>query len=294
MKNLIEYYYNLNIYNLRTSNDDFLFNSHNKLYLFYKIRNADNVKNMTYILNNFGTIYMHSPIFNKESQLITYDGENYRILFLINISQNRKISYKDVLYFSNNNTVYNFNTNNNWELMWKNKIDFLENYIEKKDNINNLIKPLCYYYIGLAENSLQYLRKIRKNFVCDCSISHKRIDKDDTLIELYNPINFVIDNKCRDIGEYLRSISYSNNNFLEIINSLNYADYEFQLLYARLLFPTTFFDKIELLNDSKITKQDILSMYDLTLKYELFLNNIYNIIKKTKNINIPSIHWIKE
>ena len=81
MKNLIEYYYNINIYNLRTYGEDYLFNSNNGFYLFYRLQNSDNIEIMKYILNNFKSIYMHSPVTNKDNQLVTYDGEYYRILF---------------------------------------------------------------------------------------------------------------------------------------------------------------------------------------------------------------------
>ena len=215
--------------------------------------------------------------------------------FFINITNNRTINYKDILFFTNNYLVSFFNINNNWEIMWSKKIDFLENYIEKKDSINSLVKPLCYYYIGLAENALQCLKKVNNYYSLKYSISHKRIKCTDTLIELYNPINFIIDNKCRDISEYLKStVSESNNiNLYDVIGSLYYTENEFRLLIARLLFPSYFFDKLDLLNDNKLSKKEILHMYDFTLKYESFLCNVLNIIKKIWNINIPNIDWIK-
>ena len=293
MKKLIEFYYNLNIDSLRTYGEEYLFNSNNKLYLFYKLRDFDSVENMKYILNNYNNIYMHKPIFNKENQLTTYDGEGYRILFFVNILKNRIINYKDIAFFNNYFQVDCSNSVNNWEIMWKRKIDFLESYIEKKDNVNVLIIPLCYYYIGLAENAINYLKKIPNYF--RCSISHKRINYNDTLIELYNPINFIIDNKCRDICEYIKSVADSkiNINIDEIVNSLNYSEVEYELLISRLLFPSNFFDKLDLLNDNRLSKNDVIKMYDYTIYYEKFLFSVFNTIKKIRNIRIPNINWIK-
>ena len=202
MKNLIDYYYNLNIYNLRAYEKNYLFNSNNNLYLLYKVNKTDDINYMKYILDNYKNIYMHIPILNKEADLLTFDGNYYWILFLINIKNNRVVLFKDILFFLNNNiSVQNIKLN--WIDLWKKKVDFLEYYIEKKDSINKKIMPLCYYYIGMAENAITYLEnlKINMNINYDFTICHKRVAANYTLIELYNPINFIVDYKIRDICE---------------------------------------------------------------------------------------------
>ena len=294
MKNLIEYYYGLNIENLRTYGEEYLFNSNKKLYLFYNIKNTDNVENMLNVLKMYKNRYFHTPILNKERKIITYDGEGYRILFLINILHNKTIDYKDILLFTKNNFIYFSDSIFIWEKMWREKVDFLENYIEKKDNINYLFKPLCYYYIGLAENSIKYLKKIHVLKTFNSCICHKRIHYNDTLIELYNPINFIIDNQCRDICEYLKSVCDSTIkvDFYQIVQSLNFSIYEIQLMIARLLFPSYFFDKLDLYNNEKMSTTDILNLYNYTTNYEVFLSEIIKIIKKNRNIYIPNIKWL--
>ena len=42
---------------------------------------------------------------------------------------------------------------------------------------------------------------------------HNRITETTTTLELYNPINFIIDNRVRDIGEYLTEKLYQDTGF---------------------------------------------------------------------------------
>ena len=51
------------------------------------------------------------------------------------------------------------------------------------------------------------------------SISHRRIHKKDTLFDLYNPINFIIDVKVRDICEYYKTCFLDNQNIIDDIKN---------------------------------------------------------------------------
>ena len=66
---------------------------------------------------------------------------------------------------------------------------------------------------------------------------------------------------------------------------------DFQLLTARLLFPSNFFDQIDLLNNNEITNENILKIYDYTENYEHFLKKALYLINK--KINLPIIDWLK-
>ena len=79
-----------------------------------------------------------------------------------------------------------------------------------------------------------------------------------------------------------------------IISSLNLTDADYQLIMVRLIFPTFFFDKLDMLYDGALEPKDIIKMYDDSIKYENFLRLVYFSIKKTRNINLPVLFWLRE
>ena len=47
------------------------------------------------------------------------------------------------------------------------------------------------------------------------SVSHKRIGKNSTLYDLYNPLNLIIDYKARDAAEYFKDLFIQKENIFE-------------------------------------------------------------------------------
>ena len=161
MKNLIEYYYSLEVSNLRKYGNDYVFNYNNRMFIFYSIKENMNI-DFSYNLykNHMNNGIFHSFIFNIDKKLLTFDGSRDRVLLLINIKYNKKLDLADILYFANTNMLQSYNFKPNWGDLWTSKVDFLEYYLGKNDNINDKVKILCYYYIGMAENAIMYFNNI--------------------------------------------------------------------------------------------------------------------------------------
>ena len=105
--------------------------------------------------------------------------------------------------------------------------------------------------------------------------------------EFYSPDNIIVDYKVRDIAEYIKKHFFDNkldiNLLYKFLNSNNFMVDDYIILYARLLFPTYFFDCIENNNNIDIYISKI-------NQYEKFLNQIYWVLNI--NRNIPKIDWI--
>ena len=302
MKNIINYYYFFNSTELRKIEENYIFRANNQIFIFYKINQID-INNMMLVLKQTNNIsYVHTPIYNRNKELVTFDGKDYYIMLKINIRQNRFIKVHDLFYLYNNVSVSEKHPNItfNWIELWSNKIDYLEYYINSKDSITDEVRCVFYFFIGLGENAINYLKNIFENTkttgIDRISVVHKRISYKDTLYDLYNPLNFVFDHISRDISEYLKSVFwdgvYDLSIIENIIKNINLSEFGYKLLFSRMIFPTFFFDLFDKYELNKFPVKELLDIYNRTKQYEQYISLIYEIIKKTKNIDIPRISWI--
>ena len=67
-------------------------------------------------------------------------------------------------------------------------------------------------------------------------------------------------------------------------------DTELELVYARLLFPTFFFDSCDMIINGNINENTIFSLVNRADEYEDYIKDIYDIINLQKKI--PRITWI--
>lgn len=258
----------------------------------------ENINELKYIENlNAYNKKIHKIILNKLNKIITTDGKDNYILLKMQIEKNKIISIKDIIRF-NEETNYNINilknnheNNITWKYLWKQKIDYYENYILKKENISDIEKIIINYFIGIAENAIKYIENIDIN-VYKKKIMHYRIEKNYTLFDLYNPFNLIFDLETRDISEYIKSNSQNKNIIEEInfvINNSNYNIDEYKILIGRLVYPSIFLDIIEKkIENSKIT----IDLYKEIIINERIVDYTINAIKKYKKIDIPNINWL--
>lgn len=298
MKNTIIYFYDMFITTIYQQNKDYYFNYQNNNYiLFHYDQSIEEVKDI-YDLNVEminKKIPVHQIILTKyKNIIITHNDKNY-ILMKIIIS-NRNINYNDIQKFK-----YLFNKKNltklnksSWSNLWENKIDFYEYQFTQISNKYPLLKESINYYIGLCENAIAYFNSIERTNIVNQYICHRRIKVDDDLINFYNPLNFVIDYKERDIAEYIKDLiitkKISITNALPLVKTIPLQKENAMLLMSRLLFPSTYFDQYEniVLNDAKeetilnvVNNKDVIKLISFLYKY--YSNN---------NINIPIINWI--
>lgn len=280
MKNVIEYFYNIEINNTTIIDNKLYFEHKNEKYIFEEIdKSKINIILLTQNYNNF-----HKIIRNKFNEITSkYIDKDYMLLKII-VKENKKIFFEeliDILFTNRVGAEYIEEDNDKWNK----KINQMCNYISNKDNL--LYREYYDYYIGLSDNAYNYSKNINyKN--CLYGLTYKRIEEDYTLYDIYDPCNIIIGPIIKGISTYLKSCFFKNKeiNIEKLIEKINYDDSI--LLISNILFPTYFYDVF------KYKKQEELEKYiSNSSSYEKYILNIINEIKK-KYQNISSIPWLNQ
>lgn len=304
MNNYINYYYNLYPGSIDIKNKKYYFLIGQDKYYFIPFnRPVDDIKvllplNTEMIKRNS---LVHEIILNKNKEAITVVENVPYILLRVYVNENKKIDLSDILFMLDNNEgIIPNNTLNrmNWTQLWASKVDYFEYQIGHLSKKYPMLYKTIDYYIGLAENAISYVKgievKSRENIISPIAISHKRIYTEHTLFDLYNPINFIIDYKIRDISEYIKMSFFNNLNVWKDINSIfsfyRFSNYSLSLLYGRLLFPSYYFDIYEEIIENDLNENKILNVINKATEYERFLKDIYIYINNF--YPIEGVEWI--
>ena len=112
-----------------------------------------------------------------------------------------------------------------------------------------------------------------------------------------NPLLFIFDLQVRDIAEYIKSTFFQDEVDARIelnafLNMERKTRYEYQMFYARMLYPSYYFDIYEQIMNNQEEEQKLIKIIEKNQQYEAFLNEIY--IKICKIIEIDKIEWINK
>ena len=305
MKETINYYYNLNPNKINKIFDYYYFYLNNELYYFTPYTRKPQDINAIFDYNKkmlSKNILVNEIINNKDNTIITYINEIPYILMKIYININKPLSLSEINYISNIKIPYQNNLmRSNWAKLWSNKIDYLEYHHEQNYQKYPLLTESFNYFIGLSENAISYLNNTIENMKPEQSdigvTSHDIIDIDDTTYSLYNPLNIIIDHPARDLAEYIK-ISFFKDNF-SIFEELDeyfkhnyFSFYGINLLIARILYPSFYFDKYDDIVNNKANESSILKITSRINEYEKYLQDIFSYFHKY--YNIKDINWIKK
>ncbi len=301
MKNNIMYYYNLRIDNITQNNNNYYFTINNDNYCFTIYTRDIKESNEIYKLNKYmlsSNILVHEIIPNKDNYVVTIINNIPYILYKIYINKNKKLTINELTYLSNYTyQVDKILTRNNWNILWSNKIDYFEYQINQMGKKYPILVDTFAYFTGLAENAISYVKYTTLETQIETSdnpvISHRKINN--TIEPLYNPLNIILDHKSRDIAEYIKlSFLNKNTNIYQELDSYfsnnYYSEYGLRLLYARIIYPSFYFDMYEQIIQGLRKESDLLNIVTLLDDYELYLKEMYYYLKKYHNI--PEIDWI--
>ena len=296
MKNIIKYYYDLSPKYVYQNDNQFFFSINKVNYVLSMVdltyESANNLYEMDYYLLNKG-IYVHQIIINRENSICTIVNGNQYILMKINIS-NRNIEKNDLIRLNSIALFDKFNIK--WQKLWSDKVDYFENQINQIGKRYPIINKSIGYYIGLSENAISLIGNVNLSVGY---LAHIRVSSNDSIYDLYNPINIIIDSRVRDISEYFKSLFFNNkkvdgNIILSLVKeyliSTNLSNDELILFYARMLYPSYYFDAYEDVMIGKINEKDLLIYINKSYEYELLLKHIYNYI--ISYYSFPEIEWI--
>lgn len=297
MKNVINYYYNLNPTDIHQVNKIYKFHISDENYIMYPCyRNIEEIKEIyDFHISLLRTgYYCHHIILNINNEITTIINGTHYIL-LKTFIENRTIKIQDIIFFNNiyiDNSKFVKIKRSSWHKLWMEKIDYIEYQISQFGKKYPIIRESSDYYIGIVENCISLLVNINDGQSI-MTISHNRIGKEYMLLELYNPINFIIDHRIRDASEYFKYCILDSdvvNQIRDYIFSNNLTEYEINLFFIRILYPSYYFDMCEQIIDGKKEEKEMLNIINNVEIYENKIKEIYNYLRNI--IKIPEIEWL--
>ncbi len=303
MKNAINYYYNLNPDKINAIFDYYYFYVNQELYYFSiydrDIKNIRDIYNFNQemIRNN---VMVNEIVNNRNDTIITMVNGIPYILMKVFVNINKPIRLSEVNYLANIRLIYSDSLmRGNWANLWMNKIDYLEYHHEQNLGKYPILEDSFNYFVGMAENAISYLNDIVNNYkpeVVDIGvISHDKLDYDDTVYALYNPMNIIIDHKARDVAEYIK-LSFFKDNYnifdeLDLYFRYNYYSfYGISLILSRVMYPSFYFRMYDDVINNKIRESDIVNITSRIDDYEKYLADVFRYFHKYYNVH--DINWI--
>ena len=306
MKNIINFFYNLYPETVNNYHNNYYFLYNNKLYILIlydgNINDINNIYELNQKMISFN-IKVHQIILNKDLTPLSFINNNYYILYNITINNfNKKITLQDINYLNSfTPTLSNEILYKDWSILWANKIDYLEYQINQSGKKYPILVESFSYFVGMSENAISYFRntvhEIKPNNNDIGVISHKKIKMNDNLFNLYDPTNLIIDYKVRDIAEYIKNSFFVDNfNIIEELyqhfSKNYYSEISIRILLSRIIYPSYYFQIYDSIIKEEIKEEEILKITSRIDDYELYLYEIFSILKKI--YNIPEISWLKK
>ena len=303
MKNAINYYYNLFPDHISNIDNYFYFTIDDELYHLKPYTRSPNEGQAIIKLNKEMTnrnLLVHEIVINKNKDIITIINNIPYLLYKVIINPNKKISLSEISFLSNQNIPYDKELERtNWDVLWSNKIDYFEYQINQIGKKHPYIVDSFSYYTGLAENAISYVKntliEAKPELSDQGTISHRKIQSNLSVYDLYDPNNIIIDHKARDLAEYIKLSFFTQNHniFKELDVYFNYnyfSYYGIRLLFARIIYPSYYFDLYEDILLDKIKEKKIITITNTTTEFENYLYQVYLYLKKY--YNIPEIEWL--
>lgn len=299
MKNAINYYYHLTPDTIHQKDGVYEFDMNDGFYVLKPFfRSTDEFRDIYDIYTLFyqNNVYVHQIMPNIMGEFITnVEGVNYILLRSIE-KMDKKITIYDIIDFQNR-VIYirNGNVKNDWAELWSKKIDYFEYQVNQLGVDFPLIRQSFNYFVGLAENGIGAFNNFKIAYT-NLTVCHRRLKLNDTLYELYNPLNFIYDIKSRDLSEYLKDYFLNNSDTFSLIEKnlklFNLNIYEMIMFFIRMLYPSFYFDLYENIIEKQEDEIKIDDILKKTSDYEVLLSNIYFLFNNY--VRLPEIDWIKK
>ena len=305
MKETIMYYYNIDVDVLEENDGKYHFKYQNRDYFFVfynrNLEELDDIITCVFNMKEKG-ILVNDIIMNINGSFLTsINGFNYILMSVVNPKEEFDIF--DIVNIAsklhlNNNTSKLYR--NNWGTLWMQKIDYFEYQIRELALNKPVVKDSFSYYIGLAENAISYVNNINARFPNVSSavvLAHRRVFYPNYKLNFFNPLSFIFDLEVRDVAEYLKAMFFAIDTEYEVLEDLksylsirSLSVYDASMLYARLLYPSYYFDIYEEVMNKERDEEDLVRVIKKADLYEDFLKKAY--LEITKYAMIEKIDWL--
>ncbi|MBP3920575.1 MAG: hypothetical protein J6D28_03320 [Bacilli bacterium] len=298
MRNAIMYYYGLNpvelhqvgkVYKFKINYVDYIMEPYNR-----SMDEVDQIYSLHLSLLN-GGYYCHHIVLNSGNDVVTVINDIPYILMKV-LVDNRRVLLEDIVRLNN---IYIDEKNflklrrNDWYSLWINKIDYIEYQISQFGKKYPLIRESSDYFIGIVENCISLLSNLNiKSGVR--TVCHNRINDKMTLHDLYSPLNFIIDNRVRDVAEFFKVKLLSEDFVIDDLKSYFFSNKltndELVLFFIRVFYPSFYFDVCDGIINHRVDESELSSIIDVVDVYERNIIMVYNYIRTL--VSIPDIEWL--
>lgn len=298
MKNALQYYYNLKPKTIHQINSDYRCQVENFEYLFKRLDDYTDdisvIDDLNRHLLNRG-LMCHQIVKNINQEILTnLDGNSYVLLKMF--VDNREINEDDLLVFSSQyveKNKYNLLDRSNWYELWTKKVDYIEYQASQLGKHYPLIRESINYYIGMAETAISLISNTISHDIY-LTVSHRRIGYKNKLRDLYNPLDFVLDTRVRDLSEFYKERFFLNKVDLDSMKKNIYlyklTSSEAVLFFARMMFPSYYFDCYQQIVLGELYEREINRYVMKAEEYQSFLKYLYFYLRQY--YDIPEIEWI--
>lgn len=290
MENILNYYYQLNITDIKKKDYYYLLTTDEyEQYIFNEIIDSNELKENLDYLNNTNVLY-DLLILTKEGNItINYNDKEYA-LFKVRNNENLNI-----LSFSNLITTGKLK----WGTLWSNRVDYyleqIAEVVEQKE-----IKYAMDYYISLVEIAISYfntLSEIYNENTLTFTLSHHIVTSPVDKYMFYNPSNMCFDLSVRDIAEYIKESFFNdiltNYEILSLIDKINLNESLANYLLVRLIYPSYIFKLYDIFIETKELNKKFYEYMKKSREYETLLSTIYNKLKLKYSIK-AYIYFFKD
>lgn len=290
MKSIINYYYNLFPTEFKNRFGGFLFVIQDLKYLLVEVKETlqkteeiynllikNQIGNFIIVPNRFGEFYSE------------HDGQTY-LLFRIRCLPEEMMSFKETINIPAAG-------DNIWSKLWGERIDYYEVQINELGQEKKIILQSVNYYIGLAENAIAIATKVEEDLTkFDYAIQHYRMKVPIKRGDYFNPGNMLIDLNVRDLAEYVKESFFNNSkepdDYIGYLLSLSLDQKKANLLLARLLYPTYYFDLFDEIILGEKNEEELIPIIKATKRFEYFLKELYKHL--AIKYQIVNIEWLKK
>lgn len=305
MKELLKTYYNLyDVEIIENSQYSYFVFRDKKYFLVPYIRSDEELKELLEMNEELlkKGIPTNQFILNNQNSYITlYNGKKY-VLLEMQANCLEEYNVLDMVKFSDKLVISSKKSilyRNHWAELWSAKADYFEYQIRQLGKDKSIILNSFSYYIGLMENAIAYVNSTTKKYQLSVqeriTLQRKRVVFPNVAMNYFNPVHYVIDIEVRDIASYFKSLFFNSYEdlFTEVRAFLKVRKlglYGYQLLYARLLYPSFYFDIYEKVMEGEMEENALIPILNKAEDYELFLKDMYFIL--SQYAPIERVEWL--
>lgn len=289
MRNVLWYYYQVRCDDIEERNEEFTIFNQDGEFIFKELKIPLEIFKQIVEALYYNQIPSYIVVINKDGEILT--DFNKKKFVLLKKGKLLTNNFIDLTLVS-----IKKDTNNIGET-WAKKIDYYMLQLKEFGINKEILINSFNYYVGMAENAIGMANRINENnteFIY--VIQHTRLKYPLSVSKYYDPSNMVIDLRIRDLSEYIKDKFFKESVNIEeidgIVKKYDLNESEINMLYARLFYPTYYFDLFEDMVIDEEDEEKILQILKKRQSYENLLASFYDSYKN--NYNIFEIEWIKK